>query len=101
PAALPSFHSFPTRRSSDLSMASYSEGAKLGIPVGLAVKTGGPIVSIAARLYDGTDENVQKILASLPADLDQIDSWIADGVMGGEDRKSTRLNSSHEWISYA
>src|SRR5207247_3658100 len=24
-----------------------------------------------------------------------------DGGPGGEDRKSTRLNSSHEWISYA
>lgn len=29
-------------------MASYSEGARLGIPVGLAVKTGAPIVAAAA-----------------------------------------------------
>src|SRR3954452_12669873 len=33
-------------------MASYSEGARLGIPVGLAVKTGGPLVAVAARLND-------------------------------------------------
>jgi glutathione S-transferase len=66
-------------------MKSYSEGARLGIPVGFAVKTGGPLVAIAARLNDGTDENVRKIIASLPADLDRIDSWISEGVMGGEE----------------
>jgi glutathione S-transferase len=65
-------------------MASYSEGARLGIPVGLAVKTGGPLVAIAARLNESTDENVRANLASLPGDLDRIDGWIADGVMGGE-----------------
>jgi glutathione S-transferase len=64
-------------------MASYAEGARLGVPVGLAVKTGGPIVSAAARLNEATDENVRADLASLPADLDRIDQWIADGVMGG------------------
>lgn len=66
-------------------LASYSEGAHLGIPVGLAVKTGGPLVAIAARLNESTDENVSSDLASLPADLDRIDRWIADGVMGGDE----------------
>jgi glutathione S-transferase len=66
-------------------MASYSEGARLGIPVGLAVKTGGPLVAVAARLNESTDENVRAILDSLPADLDRIDGWIADGVMGGQE----------------
>lgn len=64
-------------------MASYSEGARLGIPVGLAVKTGGPIVSLSARFNDASDENVRSDLASLAGDLDRIDQWIADGVMGG------------------
>jgi glutathione S-transferase len=64
-------------------MESYSEGARLGIPVGLAVKTGAPIVAAAARLNESTDENVRADLASLPGDLDRIDGWIADGVMGG------------------
>jgi glutathione S-transferase len=66
-------------------MASYSEGARLGIPVGLAVKTGGPIVSLSARFNGATDENVRSDLASLPADLDRIDQWISDGVLGGKD----------------
>ena len=55
-------------------MASYSEGARLGVPVGLAVKTGGPIVAVAARLNGSTDENVSADLASLRADLDRIDA---------------------------
>jgi glutathione S-transferase len=64
-------------------LATYSEGTRLGIPVGVAVKTGGPIVAAAARLNDSTDENVSADLASLRADLDRIDAWIAEGVVGG------------------
>src|SRR3954452_23854159 len=59
-------------------MASYSEGARLGIPVGLAVKTGGPIVAIAARLNGSTDENVRADLSTLRHDLDRIDGWITE-----------------------
>ena len=65
-------------------MASFSEGAKLGVPVNLAVKTGGPIVSLSARFNGATDEAVRSDLASLPADLDRIDGWISDGVLDGE-----------------
>ena len=64
-------------------MASYSEGAHLGVPVGLAVKTGGPLVAVAARLNDSTDSSVSADLSSLRADLDRIDAWIVDGVLGG------------------
>jgi glutathione S-transferase len=64
-------------------MASYSEGARLGIPVGLAVKTGGPLVALSARFNEATDENVRSDLAGLPEDLDRIDTWIKEGVMGG------------------
>ncbi|MGA8219048.1 MAG: glutathione S-transferase N-terminal domain-containing protein [Solirubrobacterales bacterium] len=63
-------------------MASYSEGARLGIPIGLAVKTGAPIVWASAKLNDATDENVRADLASLRGDLDRIDEWIVDGVIG-------------------
>ena len=43
-------------------MASYSEGARLGVPVNLAVKTGGPIVSLSARFNGSTDEAVRSVL---------------------------------------
>ena len=64
-------------------MATYAEGARMGIPVGVAVKTGQPIVSLAARLNKATDENVQRDLAGLPGALDRIDGLIADGTIGG------------------
>jgi glutathione S-transferase len=55
-------------------MASYLEEARLGVPVGLAVKTGGPIVSLSARFNGSTDENVRMDLASLRGDLDRLDA---------------------------
>ena len=65
-------------------LRSYSEGAKLGIPIGLALKTAAPIVAAAARLNEATDENVRRGLAALPAMLQKIDDWIEAGVIGGE-----------------
>jgi glutathione S-transferase len=65
-------------------LRSYSEGAKLGIPIGLALKTAGPIVAASARFNEATDENVRRGLAALPAMLQKIDDWIADGTIGGE-----------------
>ena len=65
-------------------LVSYSEGARLGVPVGLAVKTGQPLVALSARLNEATDENVRSDLAALPGTLQRIDDWIADGVLGGE-----------------
>jgi glutathione S-transferase len=72
-------------------MASYSEGYRLGVPVGLAVKTGGPIVALSARFNEATDENVRDDLASLPADLDQLDRWISEGVIGDEEPNAADL----------
>jgi glutathione S-transferase len=65
-------------------LRSYSEGAKLGIPIGLALKTAAPIVAASAHFNEATDENVRRGLAALPAMLQRIDDWIADGTIGGE-----------------
>jgi glutathione S-transferase len=72
-------------------LASYSEGARLGVPIGLAVKTGGPLVALSARLNEATDENVRADLAALPGLLQRIDDWIAAGVLGGEDLNAADL----------
>jgi glutathione S-transferase len=72
-------------------LASYSEGARLGIPIGLAVKTGAPIVALAARLYEATDDNVRADLAALPGMLQRIDDWIAEGVLGGDELNAADL----------
>jgi glutathione S-transferase len=66
-------------------LESFSAGARLGIPIGLAVKTAAPIVAAAARLNEANDENVRADLAALPGMLDRIDAWIADGTLGGDE----------------
>jgi glutathione S-transferase len=63
----------------------YSEGAHMGVPVGLAIKTGGPLVALAARFNEATDENARAALATLPDLLDRVDAYIADGTIGGTD----------------
>jgi glutathione S-transferase len=65
-------------------LVSYSEGARLGVPIGLAVKTGQPLVMLSARLNGADDEAVRADLAALPGILQRIDDWIAEGVLGGE-----------------
>jgi len=65
-------------------LRSYSEGAKIGMPIGLAVKTAAPIVALSARFNEADDENVKRDLAALPGLLQKVDEWIAAGVLGGE-----------------
>jgi len=64
-------------------IGSFLDGARLGLPHGLAVRTAPPLIHLAARLNDATDENAGADLAALPDHLDRIDAWIADGVLGG------------------
>jgi len=73
-----------TIRRDKSSLRSYSEGAKLGVPIGLAVATGGPIVAASARFNQATDDNVKRDLAALPGLLQRVDDLIAAGVLGGE-----------------
>ncbi len=73
-----------TIRKDKSSLRSYSEGAKLGVPIGLAVKTGGPIVAASARFNQASDENVKRDLAALPGLLDRVDGYISAGVLNGE-----------------
>ncbi|MBA3867049.1 MAG: glutathione S-transferase N-terminal domain-containing protein [Solirubrobacterales bacterium] len=65
-------------------LRSYSEGAKLGLPISLAMKTAAPIVALSARFNEADDEHVRQGLAELPAMLKKVDDWIAAGVLGGE-----------------
>lgn len=64
-------------------LKSYSEGAKLGVPIDLAVKTGGPLVALSARFNEASDENARAAAARLPGLLDRVDAWIADGTLNG------------------
>ncbi|HEX3324392.1 MAG TPA: glutathione S-transferase N-terminal domain-containing protein [Solirubrobacterales bacterium] len=65
-------------------LRSYSEGAKLGVPISLAMKTAAPIVALSARFNEADDEHVRRGLAELPAMLQKVDDWIAAGILNGE-----------------
>lgn len=65
-------------------MRSFAADAKLGVPVGLAVKTGGPLVALAARFNEASDENVRADLEALGGLLDRVDEMVAAGTIGGE-----------------
>ena len=64
-------------------LRSYSEGAKLGLPISLAMKTAAPIVAMSAHFNEADDEHVRTGLAAMPAMLDKVDAWIEAGVLGG------------------
>ncbi len=66
-------------------LRSYSEGAKIGLPIGLAMKTAAPIVALSARFNEADDENVKRDLAALPDLLQRVDDLIAAGTIGGSE----------------
>ncbi len=65
-------------------LRSYSEGAKLGVPVDMAMLTAAPIIALSARFNEADDEHVRRGLTELPGMLQKIDEWIAAGVLNGE-----------------
>src|SRR6476659_7841864 len=64
-------------------LRSYSEGARIGMPIGLAVKTAAPIVALSARFNEASDENARQALAQLPALLDKVDALVEAGTING------------------
>ncbi len=66
-------------------LRSYGEGARLGVPIGLAVATAGPIIAAEVKIHGVSDDAVRADLAAFPGWLDRVDGWIADGVLGGEE----------------
>jgi glutathione S-transferase len=66
-------------------LRSYSEGAKIGVPIGLAMKTAAPIVALSARFNEASDANAIAALRALPGLLDRVDALIAAGTIGGRE----------------
>src|SRR5207247_10699359 len=90
-ASLPELHSFPTRRSSDLPVA-------MGRPY--PHRSFGGVNELMPIMRMRPDDEAALMPNRVGADQNAVVgrrlrfSSLAD-------RKSTRLNSSHEWISYA
>jgi glutathione S-transferase len=61
------------------------QGARVPVNPRLAAITSGPTIAWYAPLIGATDQAVQRDLGGLPAMLDRVDSWIADGVLGGDE----------------
>lgn len=66
------------------SLGSFLEGARIGIPPALAIKTAKPIIAAESRIFGINDEVVKADLAAFPGWLDRIDGWIDDGTLGSE-----------------
>jgi glutathione S-transferase len=63
-------------------MVSYSEHSKLRLPA-TVVRLSAPVIAdLEARLNRTNDEVARSTLKSLPAQLDKIDGWVADGTIG-------------------
>lgn len=64
---------------------SYLEGAKLGMPIGMAAPIAPLIVTTSARLNGASDEQVREDLKILGGLLQHVDDLIAAGTINGPD----------------
>src|SRR5207247_11113328 len=91
-------HSFPTRRSSDL--GNPRRRSRVGIGHDTLFDTAGTrgLGQVPSNKSDVTFQD-----AKTPSGCKRAAARIGTGLRKNlkADRKSTRLNSSHEWISYA
>lgn len=62
---------------------SFLEGARLGLPIGVAAVFIRPVAAIEAAINAATDDSVQADLTQLPALLDHVDELVSEGVLGG------------------
>jgi glutathione S-transferase len=63
-------------------MVSYSEHSRLRLPP-TVVRLSAPLIArMASRLNRTSDEVASNDLRELPAQLDKVDGWIADGTIG-------------------
>lgn len=69
-------------------LATYLEGARIGIPTPIAARTAAPIAMAACRFNRATDENVRRDLAALPGMVDRVDELIEQGTIGGAERNA-------------
>src|SRR5207249_10087303 len=101
PAPHPSLHSFPTRRSSDLSRAPPGPPKVCDHPSMQfnPPRAAPPTTDERELLLRFLHRQREEVVAAAAGLTDAQARWTPDGRL--LDRKSTRLNSSHVSISYA
>jgi glutathione S-transferase len=65
-------------------METYAGDAKLPLPVGLMRPALGLTARLLAIRNKADDDSARADLAALPGQLDRIDSWIGEGLLGGD-----------------
>lgn len=64
------------------SIPTFTENSKIPAPGGLLVAMAPVLTRVERRMNAATDTAVRADLLALPAHLDKIDAWIADGTLG-------------------
>jgi glutathione S-transferase len=73
-------------------MHGYQEGQRSPrLPMPMVLAAAKVILPIEWRLNDVTEEGVRADLRALPAHLDRVDAWIAEGVLDGEQPNAADL----------
>jgi glutathione S-transferase len=72
-------------------MLSYVGDAKLPLPLAVLRPAAGATARLMAIRNRARDDAVRADLAALPAQLERIDGWIADGLLGGEQPNAADL----------
>lgn len=75
---------WPAMKRSPKSIPSYAEHSKLPLPAFMAVASAPLIARAELRLNEASDATLAADLVELPNQLDRIDGYIADGVIGSE-----------------
>jgi glutathione S-transferase len=70
---------------------SYGEDSTLPFPDFATVALTPAITRIEWRINDVSDEQTRADLRQLPADLDRVDAWVAEGTIGGESPNAADL----------
>lgn len=65
-------------------LSEYLEGGRIGMPHKLAQMVAGPFISADAKARDANTESARRAVEALPEMLDRIESWIDEGVLGGD-----------------
>lgn len=64
-------------------LVSYGQNSRLPVP-GAVMRASAPMIARASRRLNRTDDEIaRQRLAELPAHLDRIDAWLADGTLNG------------------
>lgn len=72
-------------------MALYAAGAKLPVPIAVTRPALGLVARVSARLHRESDVSTRADLHALVGDVDRIDGWIAEGVLGRDQPNAADL----------